>query len=96
MNNFGECVREKREAKGLYLRQLAAEIEMDTTQLSKIERGERLARKEHIKIFADLLDLSEKTLLTFWLADQIYNLVKEEKQIAIPALETAINEFKKA
>lgn len=52
---------------------------MDTAQLSKIERGERLARKETVLKIAIILKEKEDELLTLWLADQIYDVVKDEK-----------------
>ena len=48
MKQVGEIIREKREEKGLLLRHLAAEIDIDQALLSKIERGERKATKEQI------------------------------------------------
>ncbi len=43
MNSFGEFLRNKREQLGLPLRKVAAELDIDTPILSKIERGEKLA-----------------------------------------------------
>ena len=45
MNSFGEYLRDKREQAGLPLRKIAAELDIDTSVLSKIERGERTALK---------------------------------------------------
>jgi len=42
---FGNKIRKLREEKGLVLRQLAAALEIDTATMSKIERGDRQARK---------------------------------------------------
>ena len=47
--------------------------------LSKIERGERRAKREHIPILASLLKSNEKELFTIWLADQVYELLKKEE-----------------
>lgn len=60
MNTFGEYLRELREAKGLPLRKVAAELDVDTSILSKIERNERFATTEMIPVFANVLDTSEK------------------------------------
>ena len=51
---------------------------MDTAQLSKIERGERQAKKETVIKVAKILKVKEDDLLTLWLADQIYDVVKNE------------------
>ena len=58
MDKFGDIVRSKREAKGLLLRQLAAMIDVDAAILSKIERGERKARREQVIRIADALEFN--------------------------------------
>ena len=72
---FGEHIRELRESKELLQRQLAASLEIDTPMFSKIERGERKAKKEQVELLAELLETERKPLLTLWLADQIIDLV---------------------
>ena len=52
----GELLREKREEKGLLLRHVSAELDIDTAILSKIERSERKATKEQIVKLAEILD----------------------------------------
>lgn len=75
---FGEYIKQMREKNQLLQRQLANVLEVDSAMLSKIERGERRAKREHIPILASLLKTNEKELFTIWLADQVYNLIKEE------------------
>lgn len=91
--NFGEHIKQLREQNQLLQRQLANALDMDTAMLSKIERGERKAKREHIPILASLLKTDEKELFTIWLADQIYQLVENEEQ-ALQALKIAENEIK--
>jgi transcriptional regulator with XRE-family HTH domain len=62
MDSFGEYLRELREAKGLPLRKVAAELDVDTSILSKIERNERNATIEMIPVLADVLDKPEKEI----------------------------------
>ena len=76
---FGEYIKQMREQNQLLQRQLANALDMDTAMLSKIERGERRAKREHIPIFASLLKANVKELFTMWMADQVYNLIKEEE-----------------
>jgi len=92
MNKFGETIRNKREANGLLLRQLASKLDVDTAMLSKIERGERNAKRTHIPILAEILNLSKKELLTLWLADKVYELVKDD-EVGCQALRVAEKEF---
>lgn len=90
---FGEHIKQLRERNQLLQRQLANALDMDTAMLSKIERGERRAKREHIPILSSLLKTNEKELFTIWLADQVYQLVENEEQ-ALQALKIAENEIK--
>lgn len=76
--NFGEHIKQLREQNQLLQRQIASVLEIDTAMLSKIERGERRAKREHIPNLAALLKTNEKELYTIWLADQVYEIIKEE------------------
>lgn len=78
-SQFGERIRSLREKQNLYLRQVASILEMDTAQLSKIEKGLRQIKREQIPALADTLKTDPDELLTLWLADQIYAVVKDEK-----------------
>jgi transcriptional regulator with XRE-family HTH domain len=91
---FGEHIRNLREAKGLLQRQLSAKLEIDTPMYSKIERGERRAKREQVNILADFLGAPHDELLTIWLADQVIELIKDEPQ-ATDALKIALKEIKK-
>ena len=92
MNKFGETIRNQREANGLLLRQLAAKLDIDTAMLSKIERGERNAKRTHILMFAEILNLNKGELLTLWLADKVYEIVKND-EVGCQALKVAEKEF---
>jgi transcriptional regulator with XRE-family HTH domain len=79
MNKFGDIIRNKREEKGMLLRQLAAMIDVDTAILSKVERGERKARKEQVEKIAKALDLNEKELMIEYLSEIIaYEIIDED------------------
>lgn len=60
MNSFGEYLRNRREELGLPLRKIAAELDIDTSILSKIERNERSASKEMLDTLAASLELEIK------------------------------------
>ena len=91
---FGERIKELRERKELLQRQLAASLEIDTPMFSKIERGERRAKREQVLLLAELLEADVHHLLAIWLADQIYELVKEEED-ATEALQRVLKMVKK-
>lgn len=84
MNKFGDIIRNKREEKGMLLRQLAAMIDVDTAILSKVERGERKARKEQVIKIAKALDLDEKELMIEYLSEIIaYEIIDEDSAMDV-------------
>ena len=82
---LGQKLRELREKKGLLLREVAAHLEIDTAMISKIERGEKPCKKEHVPKLAKLLNASEKEVTVLWLSETIYPILRNE-QYAIDAL----------
>ena len=61
---------------------------MDIAKLNKIEKGVRQIKKEQIPILADILKNEKDELLILWLADQLYDVVKDEK-LANEAMQVA-------
>ncbi|WP_126973927.1 helix-turn-helix domain-containing protein [Gynurincola endophyticus] len=78
MKEFGATIRELREKKGLLLRQVAAELDIDTALLSKVERGERSIKKEQVIRIAEIIGAEEKELLVLWLSAKVNDLIKNE------------------
>ena len=93
-NQFGSKIKELREANGLLQRQVASQLEIDTPMLSKIERGERKAKKKQVAQFAKLYKADKDELLTLWLADQLYDVIQGEAQ-ADEALKNVRNKISK-
>ena len=90
---LGEKLKELREAKGLVQRQVAAELEVDTAYVSKMESNEKPVSRSHLKKLSELLGINEEELLTIWLADKVYDLVKDE-DVALKALAATEEELK--
>ena len=78
---FGKKIKELREEHGMVQQKLAAALDIDTPIYSKIERGERNAKRSHIPIMAKLLEIEEKELLTIWLADKVLDIVDGEDEV---------------
>ncbi len=93
-SQFGEKIRTLRVKQHLYLRQVAPLLEMDTAQLSKIEKGLRQLKRDHIPLIAEILKADRNELLTLWLADQLYNLIENEP-MAGEALKTVSKNINK-
>jgi len=70
-DSFGDYIRKAREAKDLPLRKVAAFLDIDTSTLSKIERGDRAASPDHLKGIAEILQLDLKAVQTKFIADKI-------------------------
>lgn len=93
MKKFGDLIRAKREEQKMLLRHLSAELDIDTAQMSKIERGERTAKREHVQQLITIFKLNEAETIALWLADQVYAVVANEEE-ALKALIVAENEVK--
>lgn len=93
MNKFGNLIRSKRESNNMLLRHVSAELDIDTAMLSKIERGEKNAKREHVILLSNLFNIDFKQLSSLWLADQIYQLIQNEEQ-ALKAVEIVEEELK--
>ncbi|MDR0602950.1 MAG: helix-turn-helix domain-containing protein, partial [Bacteroidales bacterium] len=76
---FIERIKQLREQCQMPQQQLAAALEMDQATCCKIEKGERRAKHEQVYIIAGLLKIDKDELLSLWLADQVYSVVKDEK-----------------
>ena len=92
-SQFGVKIRALREAQNLFLRQVASLLEMDTAQLSKIEKGSRQLKREQIPVIAEILKTDKEELLTLWLADKVYDVVKDQ-DVALKAMEVVEEELK--
>jgi transcriptional regulator with XRE-family HTH domain len=90
---LGEKLKELRESKGLVQRQVAADLQVDTAYISKMEHNEKPVSRNHLKKLSKLYSVPENELLPIWLADKVLQLVENEKHSA-QALEMALNKVK--
>jgi hypothetical protein len=56
---------------------------------SKIERGDRRAKRDQVMLLSGLLGVDDEVLLSIWIADQIIDAVGEERRYVRSALEIA-------
>ena len=77
---FGNTIRKLREDQGLVLRKVAAQLDIDTATLSKIELGDRYAKRDHLKILSHIFSIDVEELEKIWLSDKIYGIIKNENQ----------------
>jgi len=70
-DTFGEFIRKQREKKLLPLRKVAAYLDIDTSTLSKVERGVRPASTDYLKPLSEILEIDLKEVQTVFIADKI-------------------------
>lgn len=91
---FGRKIKELRDEQGVLQRQLAALLEIDTPMFSKIERGDRKAKREQVIKMAEYFHQDVNEMLTLWLADKVLETVKNEDGINLAAIQIAKEEIK--
>ncbi|MDZ4786376.1 MAG: helix-turn-helix transcriptional regulator [bacterium] len=88
VKTIGEKIRELREARGLLLRQIAAELEVDPSLLSKIERGDKRPTRDQVVHLSKIFKMNEDELLVIYLSDRVVYELKDE-QLALKAMQVA-------
>jgi transcriptional regulator with XRE-family HTH domain len=76
---LGKRIKELREDKGLYLREVGAALELDNAFISKVENEEKLLPRKHLEKLAKFLDIPTRELLILWLADKIRAIIENEE-----------------
>lgn len=92
---LGSIIKEYREANNLPLRKIAANLDLDQSTLSKIEKGDRKGNIEMIPVVAKIFNLDYQGLQVDILSDK---LIEENKDYPLlnEALKEALNKLKRA
>ena len=90
---LGNKIKELRIKHEVLQRQLAAYLEIDTPMFSKIERGDRRAKRSQVILLAKYFHIDEKEMLTLWLADKVLDALEGEDELKLTAIETAKDEL---
>ena len=88
MKNIGQILRELRESKGLLLREVGAELSLDPTLLSKIERNDRMPTKKQAKFLSDFYGNKKNEVIIAWLSDKLVYEVQDE-DLGLAAMKVA-------
>ena len=70
-------------------RELAEILEIDIPMVSKIEKGERRAKREQVVTMAETLGQDRIEWLAIWLADKVLDAVENEYALQLAALNIA-------
>ena len=65
---------------GMLQRELATKLEIGEGFLSKVENDQKQLKRDDLKKLSRLFRISLNELETLWLANKIYDLVKDENQ----------------
>lgn len=79
---------------GVLQRQLAVLLEIDTPMFSKIERGDRRAKRMQVIQLANYFHVDEKELLTLWVADKVLDAIENEDELKQAAIKVVQEEIK--
>jgi len=88
MKTIGEVIRELRTAKHLLIREVAAELQIDSSLLSRIERGDKRPTRDQVIQLAGILKADENELMISYLSDRVVYELRGEK-LAMEAMEAA-------
>lgn len=90
---IGTILRELRETKGLLLREVGAELALDPTILSKIERDERMPTREQVKALSNFYKEQKNDVIIAWLSDKLVYEIQDE-ELGLVAMKVAEEKIK--
>lgn len=90
---LGNKIKELRDEQDIRQRQLADMLDIDVPMFSKIERGERRAKREQVVKLAEFLNQDKTEFLSLWLADKILDTVDCEDAINLGAIKLVRNKL---
>ena len=93
MKSIGETLRELREENNLLLREVGAELALDPTILSKIERDERMPTKEQVELLSNFYSNEKNKVILAWLSDKLVYQIEGE-ELGLEAIKVAEEKIK--
>ena len=89
MENLGVMLREVRKSHGTTMKDLAASVQIDQSLISKYENDHRYPPEEHIIAIASHFKESSDMIMTRWISEKIYSIVKKYPTFAEQAMSVA-------
>jgi transcriptional regulator with XRE-family HTH domain len=90
---IGQKIKQLREESGMKQRELAAKLDIGEGFLSKVENDQKPLKREDLKKLSKLFNVAHPDLETLWLANKVYDLIKDENQ-GLDALKVAEKQVK--
>lgn len=88
LKTIGNILRDLRKTKNLLLREVGAELSIDPTILSKIERNRIMPTKKQVKALSQFYNDQGNEVIIAWLSDKLVYEVKDE-EFALQAIQVA-------
>ena len=92
--NFGQYIRRLREEKKLPLRKVAAQLDIDTSTLSKVERGDRPISIEYLRPLSQIFEIELKEIQIRFISDNITKNFNKLEYLS-EGLNEVLNDLKK-
>lgn len=77
---FVDRIKTQRETLKITQKEIASILGIDTPMYSRIERGERPAKREYLGPISSALGINEREMTNLWLADQVMERLGDESQ----------------
>lgn len=90
---LGQKIKELRESKGMFQRQLASILEIGDGFLSKVESDQKPLKRDHLKTISETFNCSFSELEALWIGSKVYDIVRDEKE-GMNALKVAEEQMK--
>ena len=71
---------------------IAIALNIDIPMYSRIERGDRFAKREQVIHLSSILNIERDELLSLWIADKVNAVIGEDKNIADKALKIIVDD----
>jgi len=78
MNRLGNLIRAHRQAKNLLIRQVAAELGIDPSLLSRIERGDKKPTRAQVVQLSEILEADKNQFLAIFLSGKVVSILRDE------------------
>jgi len=88
MKTLGQSIRELRKSKGLLIREVAAELRIDPSLLSRIERGDKRPTRAQVVLLSEILNANQSDLLADYLSERVVSTLCDE-EVALQAISLA-------
>jgi len=89
MVTLGSKIKEVRKSYGITMKDLAQAVQIDQALISKYENDKRYPSEDHMLVIAQYFEENGKSLMTQWISEKIYNVMKKYPAYAEEALNVA-------